>query len=180
MELIFQGALATEILAHAKKNPTLLRGLARQWVDQVDPAEMAALLLSRDKALELLTDRFVKSPEATLNALMEMSTQPSGRRVAKNAAGWPARRRSSKSKPVTRKHGRQHSRGQIEQMRAAVLDFLSTHPWSSRKEITAAANIPSRGVYIGVLRGLRNSGQIVGRGDRATRVYALKGTRPAR
>jgi hypothetical protein len=160
MELMIKGEFANHLIAQAKKDRALALAMAREYVATLDPVALQTYLLSRNVALELLTDRLQKRPEQTFGELSKLAAS----RAPKRGAG---------RRPTPRKRQRLTA-ARIEQLKAQVCKFLAAHPWSNRKQIAAAGGIPTPAIYIRIMGELRQAKRVVARGKKAKTVYAMK------
>ena len=159
MELMIKGEFAKHLIAQARKDRALADALAREYVATVDPLALQAYLLSRNVALELLTDRLHRRPEQTFGELSRLASKAPRRSAGRRA-------------PVPRKRQRLTA-ARVEQIKAQVCKFLATHPWSNRKKIAAAGGIPTAAIYVRIMGELRQAKRVVARGKKAKTVYSV-------
>jgi len=160
MELMIKGEFAKHLIAQARKDRALAAALAREYVATVDPLALRAYLLSRNVALELLTDRLHRRPEQTFDELSKLASKA-------------PRRGADRRAPVSRRRQRLTA-ARVEQIKAQVCKFLAAHPWSNRKKIAAAAGIPTAAIYVRIMGELRQAKRVVARGKKAKTVYAAR------
>ena len=104
MNLTIEGDLAKRLYILLKKDTSLARALALQWVEKVDSTTMYRYLLDRDTLLDLLSAMLQKDPENTmedLKSLAQGKTPAQKRKVGrprKAAAKKPGRPKKAKAK----------------------------------------------------------------------------------
>lgn len=158
-----------------ERDDKLARALARQFLSTVDAALMAEYLLEEEVAVALLAARFRKNPEQTIQDLQAMQ-----------GAGAPVRRRAKgKGAPAVRpvvgkKRGAKRYRlnaAKVAELKAQVRAHLAKQRWATRKELTAVVDLPTQAIYRRIMTELQEAGDIISKGEKAKRVYALKGAR---
>lgn len=138
----------------------LAPAIARQLLDSAEPIQIARLVLSRDEALRLLTEKICKHPKETLAALSSA------------ASNNGASRQSAARRPVGLKAKR--PRADSAKLKEEVLAFLKSHPASGRKGICAMIKFPSANVYTRVMSQLVADKKVSAAGDKRGRVYTLR------
>jgi len=159
IRLVVTGALAREILRLSKKDAKLLAALADDWIARIDSTALNAYLLDANTTRELLTRRFRRDPAGTLGDL--------------NALAQKERTRSARPASKRRRSRHRLTAVEITRLKEGVLTFLQANGWSTRKEITEAAGIPTPSLYTRVITELREGGVIRARGEKAKTSYAL-------
>ena len=72
------------------------------------------------------------------------------------------------------------SKDQVEAFKGAVVAFLRSHPWATRKQIREAASVPTPSLYNRIIAELRAEKKLLAKGEKARRVYALAGAASAK
>jgi hypothetical protein len=188
MNLVVSDALAKEILRLGRSDAKLLRALAADWIDRIDPAALYPFLLGDGIAVDLLAQRLKKDPDRTLAALERIEggkhVAGPGRRGPKAAKKYKAAKAPKAAKVALRRAGKgkrvRLSKPQVEKLKAAVVAFLGSHPWTTRKAISEAARIPTPSLYNRLIAELRADKRLVSKGEKAMRVYALAGAAHAK
>ncbi len=181
MNLMLTETLAKEILRVSRTDDKLLRALAQEWIRRVTPELLYPYLLSDGVAASLLAERLRRSPEQTL---ADLSRLADGRRPPRAAAKPKRGRKPAKKVRTTKTPGKgQRQRltpEEIGRLKEKVVRFLGANGWSTRKQISVAAAIPTPSLYNRVVTELREAGQLVAKGEKAKRVYSLAGKRAAK
>ena len=178
MDFMISGEFTKYLLTVAKKDKTMTHAIALQLVHTVSPEILYSYLLTPQVAESLLADRLQKNPEKTLRELEGL---------AKNGRGTKSRRPSKNGRKVTltakvprgvkRRNKRQRlSLDRIEEFKTQVLKFLSANRWATRKQIGTVVAIPTQAIYTRIMSELRQSKQIVSKGEKSKTVYSLKGS----
>lgn len=159
------------------KDDKLAKALARQFLSTIEPSAMAEFLLEEEVAVALLAARFQKSPEQTIQELQMLQGIAPAKPVKRRGRppGRPAKRAAA---AVGRKRGAKRRRlkaTQVEQLKGQVRAYLAKHRWATRKELTSAINLPTQAIYRRIMTELHDAGDIISKGEKAKRVYALKG-----
>lgn len=180
MELVVNEDFTRKLLAYTKIDDRLAMALAQQILSTSFPAELAYYLLTPDIALRLLTERIQKFPAQTIRdieKLPQINSNPRGRK-APPRIGWNRSTVADRSKAVGgKRHKRKHLRSEeVDKIKNKIKSFLAQHPWSNRKDITAAADIPSMAIYNRIISELKDSKTVIAFGEKARTTYALKGT----
>jgi hypothetical protein len=178
MDLAITGVLAKQLLSMSKKDPQLAQALALQYLDSIDKVSMARYLLSGEIALKLLVERFALNPEKTVRDLQALPERKPGARRGRK----PKALEIVKAEPVAKRgrRGRRRHRlsaDQVEGIKAQVITFLKRQPWSTRKAISKAVDFPSLALYNRIIGELKNSGEVIQKGQKAKALYALDGRR---
>ena len=82
--------------------------------------------------------------------------------------------RKAAAKPKTGKRIRLTAE-QVQVAKGKILKLLGSQAWGTRKELVAAAALPTQAAYRRVVVELLDAGEIVAKGERSKRVYGLKG-----
>lgn len=157
------------------KDEKLAKALARQFLSTIEPSAMAGFLLEEEVAVALLAARFQKDPERTIQELQALqgAAPAQGAKRRGRPPGRPTKRAA-----VGRKRGARRRRlkaAQVEQLKDQVRAYLAKHRWATRKELTAAIDLPTQAIYRRIMTELHKAGDIISKGEKAKRVYALKG-----
>jgi hypothetical protein len=159
------------------KDEKLAKALARQFLSTIEPSAMAGFLLEEEVAVALLAARFQKDPERTIQELQALQGVAPAQGATRRGRppGRPTKRAAA---AVGRKRGARRRRlkaAQVEQLKAQVRAYLAKHRWATRKELTAAIDLPTQAIYRRIMTELHKAGDIISKGEKAKRVYALKG-----
>ncbi len=182
MPLAISGELGSYLVSTLDKDIKLARAMARDYVESIDQQALATYLMPPEVAVELLVGRLQEDPEQTLADLKKLAAGKGiklqegrgGRSKAgarKTAAGKGQGARRSRSR--TRKR---MTPEQTAQAKETILALLQRKGWSSRAEITAAAELTSMAVYTRLMGELRRARKVIAHGSKANMVYALAGT----
>lgn len=182
MDLMLTGEIAKHLFSLTKKDTKLAQALAQQLLDAIDPTAMAKYLLTTDIAKNLLAEKIKTNPEEALRALERLSTSRSG---ARKGAGRQGSRRGGKvagtregSAAGMRRGRRKRQRltsDQINHIKDQVRSFLRHSPWSTRKQLLNHVDFPSVAAYNRIIAELKDSGDILARGEKSKTIYAVKG-----
>ena len=195
MNLTIEGDLANRLFVLLKKDRTLARSFAHQWANKISPNDLHSYLLTQDAATDLLVLLLQKAPEKTLadlHALAEGKAKkaaPPEKKASPRKKRGPGRPRKVKAKPArkaatkpARKAAAKAKTGArirltAEQAQAAkdkITKYLRKNAWATRKELTAAADLPTQAAYMRVVRELLDADKITAKGERSKRVYGLR------
>jgi cobalamin biosynthesis Mg chelatase CobN len=101
MELTISGKVAEQVLVLVKRNRPLAATVAKQLLESHGADKVAQALLDESTLVELLTDRLVQAPQATLEALDSdkpaPKTKPKTQKTAAKSAAKPAAKSAAKS-----------------------------------------------------------------------------------
>lgn len=203
MNLTIEGDLAKQLTTLLKKDTSLARALAQQWVAKVEPNALYAYLLDQDTATDLLVQQLQKAPEKTLEDLHRLedgkATKPIKKAVKRKPKAAP---RKTKTAPQKRGPGRPKktpslpkkrgpsrpkkakakpaakrirlSAEQVQQAKDKVTGYLGKHGWSAPKVLIEVAGLTTKGTYRRIINELKEAGKIVSQGEKSKTVYGLK------
>ena len=174
MDLLVSGAFAKKLMRLASKDSQLTVALAQEWASRVDRQALTAYLLDAETAVRLLAERLKQDPEKTLDELQRLEARQGKRRAASRGTAEPATAsaRRRRGRPIRMRL----SASQLEETKQLVRAFLGRNPWANRKQISEAARGPTPALYARIMGELKDAGEIIGKGEKAKAVYALKGT----
>lgn len=181
MQLTLTGSLAKQLADRTKGDRQLAMTLAAELLAQRDPMSVARYLLDRNTALALIADRLQNAPQQTLRELGDLPARTPGHtrqkrtRGAAKPAAKPARAAGAGHRAAKAGGRLRLSSAQIEALKVAVRGFLARHGWATRKQISEAARLPTPSIYNRVMNELQGTGEVKARGEKAKRVYGLKG-----
>ena len=216
MRLTIEGDFAKRLTVLLKKDASLARAMAQEWLSKVEPDALHAYLMSQDAAVDMLTQALQTAPKKTLEDLQALLDGKSPKRAKKarkprKKAATQKRKVATKKKAATKKRGpgrpkkaapAHKKRGpgrpkkviakrkaaakpktgmriwltpkQVQKAKNKILKYLAKHDWATRKELVAAAALPTEAAYRRVMAEMIEAGEVVAKGERAKRVYGLK------
>lgn len=188
MEFTVRGELADFLLASAKTDPDVAKGLAQEFVNRIELGRLSALLITQSMALDLLTQRIQQNPQKTLADLQSLGSSKDVKTATapvkkeqkvKKDKKVKKEKKDTEKKDTEKKPGvKRLSPKEFEDAKTTVLDYLRTNPWSGRSQIFTVANIQSQSIYNRIMGSLRELKLIEQAGTKALTVYALAGTPP--
>ena len=171
MEFLFGGDFVDQLVSKAKKDPELALALAHEVMGMVDPQKLEAYLMAGDVPADLLTSRLMADPAATLAELHALAERlnPPRKKPRKKPKKVARAKKAPAKKPARRKR---LTREEAEKKKAAIVAFLKKNPWSGRRQIAEVAEVETQAVYARLMSELRETGQVVSRGQKAKTRYA--------
>ena len=192
MDLAIKGDFAKKLFVLCKKDKALARSLAKQWVERIEPNVLFPYLLDQETTLYLLTRMLKKDPRKTVDELQSLAEGNASKAIKKGTrrkkatprkkAVRPGRQKKGPSKGMPRakakatpaaKMRRRLTADEVMVAKDKVKSYLRTHTWATRNELIEAANLTTPSIYRRIINELKDSGDIISKGEKSKTVYGL-------
>jgi len=185
MQLSITKEFTRFLVGLSKKDTQVATALARQFLLSLPVEKIMNYLFSNEVAVWLLSEKLKNDPTRTFGDIEQLlqgkpvapSKTRRGRKPKAATAKKVGRPRGAVSiKKGTKKRRRRMNAAQHNAIKEKIQVFLSKHPWSSRKTILGAIDIPSAPIYHRLMTELREQGAVMAQGQKAKTLYAMKGS----
>ncbi len=186
MKFMITESFLKELVKHRALDKKMIASLAAEFIAQTDSTELAKYLLTKEVAVALLAERLQKDPVAEFRRLKEITPEEDARprrrgRPAKSdkqaqprRRGRPPKSNGVSAKTATGRRKKRLSADKSDKLKDEIREFLKANPGSSRLQILNSVKIPTTAIYNRLMVALKETNEIVSKGEKRNAVYYLK------